>query len=94
MEKNLVYEEREKQKVAIRHPTLKGNSASSLFLSIKESPSCHHFQSIDTKFRIKEHGNSDRSEKDCFTILLHEGYFYSQLFYSRTAEASNSSKQL
>ena len=56
---------------AIRHLTLKGNSASSLFLSIKESP-CHHFQSTDTKFRTKEHGHSDRSEKGCcFTILLH-----------------------
>ena len=72
MKKYLVYGAREKQKGAIRHPTLKGNSASSLFLSIKRSPSCHRFQSTDTKFRTKEHGHSDRSKKGCcFTIFLH-----------------------
>lgn len=39
------------EKVAISHPTLKGNSASSFFLSIKEFLSCHHFEITEGTYR-------------------------------------------
>lgn len=53
------------EKVSNRHPTLKGNSTSS-FPSIKEFPSCHHFQSTEDIHRMEEHGNSDKSERHSF----------------------------
>lgn len=52
----------EKEKVVIRHPTLKGNSVPSFFVSGQEFLSCHHFQITDGRCGTKEHDNSGRSE--------------------------------
>lgn len=59
------------EKVAISHPTLKGNSASSFFLSIKE-----FLVTILKSLRVrtgrkKQHDNSDRSEgSSCFSCSI------------------------
>lgn len=50
--KTLIYGKTEK--IAIGHSTLKGNSASFFFLSIKEFLSCHHFQSLEGRWEKRD----------------------------------------